>query len=148
MILILNDSQTRVRELSVHLREIADWLDAEIENLPQEPADIERWAAELRDAAARCDEYLRKQELLPREPDPEREAAGRLLDHAVATLAGDDAGRALDSRGREKINQVLACVNEAEEAITEQEDGSDDEACALLASIRRISEQVSAGLAS
>lgn len=129
------------------LREIADWLEAEVESLPQAPADICRWANELRDAASRCDDYLRKQELLPREPDPEREAATRLLDHAVAALTGEDTGKALDSRGQEKINQVLECVDEAEEAIAAQHDADDREAYRLLSSVRELSERVCLGLA-
>lgn len=148
MVLILNESQARIRELSVGLREIADWLEAEVDTLPQAPADLCRWAGELRDAAAGCDEYLRKQELLPREPDPEREAATRLLDHAVAALTGEDTGKALDARGQEKINEVLACVDEAEAAIAAQHDDSDREARRLLTGVREVSERVCLGLAS
>jgi hypothetical protein len=115
MRLVLARWHSALRELASRMREASDRYAWESDHEAGLDSDsMEEFALGWKGRAARLEDRLRGMDLLPKLPDPEREALTRALDHVAAWAApeGKEGGLldellALEEGNRDAIRTVL-----------------------------------------
>lgn len=132
MNILLDDKEVALRDVSVGLRETADWLEGEDVDLND--GQVRNWSRKLQEHAREWDDYLRQHELLPTRPDPERETAVRILHKFAAVLDLEGTEQALTERLKQRLVALDKLLEQA------QRSAPDDEGRRLL---RQMQDSVS-----
>lgn len=119
MNILLDDKEVALRDVSVGLRETADWLEGEDVDLHDER--VEDWSRQLHEHARGWDDYLRQHDLLPTRPDPERETAVRILDKFAAVLDLEEPEQALTERLQQRLAALAKLLEEARRSASDEE---------------------------
>jgi len=104
MALFLDDEQTLLLNVSEDVRELAHWLEAHRDSVPELP--LETWAERIQQVSDRWDDALKRVGLLPKHPDPEREVIVRTLEGLSSELEPTKKAEALVDRLIERVESL------------------------------------------